>query len=209
MNAIELASSMGFFNIWLESDSQFGFQVNIWENCLKLTHRMRFCTTHIYWEGNTCADNLANFGLTLSSLDLFWFDTVPDFVRGGGKKFGQTFNLFVRGNHGGIVLKWPMSPDGDIIDCILTHKQLAFDHPLLKGQKPLDPPKISRRLHQRDDSSTFQLWSLSGESCPDGTIPVRRITEQDVLRVGSITQFGRKYTDGYKVCNHTNSFFFY
>jgi hypothetical protein len=29
------------------------------------------------------------------------------------------------------------SPDGDIIDCVLTHKQLAFDHPLLKGQKPL------------------------------------------------------------------------
>jgi len=29
------------------------------------------------------------------------------------------------------------SLDGDIIDCILTHKQLAFDHPLLKGQKPM------------------------------------------------------------------------
>jgi len=29
------------------------------------------------------------------------------------------------------------SPDGDIVDCVLTHKQPAFDHPLLKGQKPL------------------------------------------------------------------------
>jgi hypothetical protein len=27
------------------------------------------------------------------------------------------------------------SPDGDIIDCVLTHKQLAFDHPLLKNHK--------------------------------------------------------------------------
>ena len=29
------------------------------------------------------------------------------------------------------------SPDGDIIDCVVSHKQPAFDHPLLKGQKPL------------------------------------------------------------------------
>jgi len=94
MNAIELASSMGFSNVWLESDSQlvilafksisivpWGLR-NRWENCLKLTQNMRFYATHIYREGNSCADNLANFGLTLSSLDLFWFDTVPDFVRG-------------------------------------------------------------------------------------------------------------------------------
>lgn len=29
------------------------------------------------------------------------------------------------------------SPDGDIIDCVVSHRQPAFDHPLLKGQKPL------------------------------------------------------------------------
>jgi len=29
------------------------------------------------------------------------------------------------------------SPDGDIIDCVLSHKQPAFDHPLQKGHKPL------------------------------------------------------------------------
>ena len=29
------------------------------------------------------------------------------------------------------------SPDGDIIDCVVSHKQPAFDHPLLRGQKPL------------------------------------------------------------------------
>ena len=31
----------------------------------------------------------------------------------------------------------PQSPDGDIIDCVPSHKQPAFDHPKLKGQKPL------------------------------------------------------------------------
>jgi hypothetical protein len=39
------------------------------------------------------------------------------------------------------------------------------------------------------------LWSLSGESCPEGTIPIRRITEQDILRAGSISKFGKKYAD--------------
>ena len=32
---------------------------------------------------------------------------------------------------------WVQSPDGDFIDCVETHRQLAFDHPLLKGKKPL------------------------------------------------------------------------
>nr|GMD95735.1 uncharacterized protein LOC109162330 [Ipomoea batatas] len=30
-------------------------------------------------------------------------------------------------------VKTIQSPDGDTIDCVLTHKQPAFDHPLLKG----------------------------------------------------------------------------
>lgn len=29
------------------------------------------------------------------------------------------------------------SPDGDVIDCVPSHLQPAFDHPQLKGQKPL------------------------------------------------------------------------
>lgn len=29
------------------------------------------------------------------------------------------------------------SPDGDLIDCIISHQQPAFDHPKLKGHKPL------------------------------------------------------------------------
>lgn len=38
----------------------------------------------------------------------------------------------------------------------------------------------------------FQLWSMSGESCPEGTIPIRRTTEQDMLRASSFRRFGRK-----------------
>lgn len=32
---------------------------------------------------------------------------------------------------------WLQSPDGDLMDCVASHLQPAFDHPLLKGQKPL------------------------------------------------------------------------
>jgi len=59
-------------------------------------------------------------------------------------------------------------------------------------------------------SYNFQLWSLSGESCPDGTIPVRRITEQDLLRADSISEFGRKnakHKYNHQVCNCINSIF--
>ncbi|KAK7317638.1 hypothetical protein RJT34_02046 [Clitoria ternatea] len=90
-------------------------------------------------------------------------------------------------------VKTIQSPDGDIIDCVVSHKQPAFDHPLLKGQKPLDPPERPRGHNERGDlSENFQLWSLSGESCPEGTIPIRRTTEQDMLRASSISRFGRK-----------------
>jgi len=93
MNAIEIAALMRFSNVWLESDSQLvilAFKSNYvvpwslkirWENCIHTTHRMRFCASHVYREWNICADSLAYFGLSLSSLELFWFDNIPDFVR--------------------------------------------------------------------------------------------------------------------------------
>lgn len=38
----------------------------------------------------------------------------------------------------------------------------------------------------------IQLWTNTTESCPEGTIPIRRTTEKDVLRANSINTFGRK-----------------
>ncbi|XVE74995.1 hypothetical protein DITRI_Ditri12bG0062200 [Diplodiscus trichospermus] len=87
----------------------------------------------------------------------------------------------------------PASPDGDIIDCVLLHHQPAFDHPRLKGQKPMDPPERPRGHNPKGIAAeNFQVWSMSGESCPEGTIPIRRTTEQDMLRASSVTRFGRK-----------------
>ncbi|KAJ6719612.1 hypothetical protein OIU79_007289 [Salix purpurea] len=85
------------------------------------------------------------------------------------------------------------SPDGDLIDCVLSHLQPAFDHPRLKGQKPLEPPERPKG-HDPTGMVTenFQSWSFSGESCPEGTVPIRRTTEQDMLRASSVRRFGRK-----------------
>ncbi|KAF9673434.1 hypothetical protein SADUNF_Sadunf10G0024100 [Salix dunnii] len=87
----------------------------------------------------------------------------------------------------------PASPDGDLIDCVLSHLQPAFDHPRLKGQKPLEPPERPKG-HDPTGMVTenFQSWSFSGESCPEGTVPIRRTTEQDMLRASSVRRFGRK-----------------
>ncbi|KAK4763420.1 hypothetical protein SAY86_009188 [Trapa natans] len=85
------------------------------------------------------------------------------------------------------------SPDGDVIDCVLSDQQPAFDHPKLKGKKLLDPPvRPKGHTHNRRNPENFQLWGASGESCPEGTIPIRRTTEQDMLRASSVGRFGRK-----------------
>ncbi|XP_019445425.1 PREDICTED: uncharacterized protein LOC109349175 [Lupinus angustifolius] len=90
-------------------------------------------------------------------------------------------------------IKTIQSPDGDIIDCVVSHLQPAFDHPHLKGHRPLDPPEKPKHHRQMEElTENFQLWSLSGESCPEGTIPIRRTTEQDMLRASSVSRFGRK-----------------
>uniref|UniRef100_A0A7N0VGT3 Neprosin PEP catalytic domain-containing protein n=1 Tax=Kalanchoe fedtschenkoi TaxID=63787 RepID=A0A7N0VGT3_KALFE len=87
-----------------------------------------------------------------------------------------------------------VSPDGDVIDCVGTHLQPAFDHPLLKGHKPLEAPEWPKGGSFSADGvqERLQTWAESGESCPPGTVPIRRTTEQDILRSSSLKRFGRK-----------------
>ncbi|KAJ1442762.1 hypothetical protein SESBI_00642 [Sesbania bispinosa] len=55
--------------------------------------------------------------------------------------------------------------------------------------------KTSKMMNQRDEESslivTSQVWQKSG-TCPDGTIPVRRIRKRDLLKAHSIQDYGRK-----------------
>lgn len=54
------------------------------------------------------------------------------------------------------------------------------------------PNRPSRRNETTDEESFNQLWSMSGENCPLGSIPMRRTTKNDVLRANSVRRFGRK-----------------
>ncbi|KAG8048371.1 hypothetical protein GUJ93_ZPchr0008g11906 [Zizania palustris] len=89
------------------------------------------------------------------------------------------------------------SADGDMIDCVPSHKQRALDHPLLANHTIQTPPPLSlmpaSSLVYRQQSSwrAWQTWHHAGH-CPRGTVAVRRTTAADVLRAGSLTRFGRK-----------------
>ncbi|RWW47989.1 hypothetical protein BHE74_00045983 [Ensete ventricosum] len=55
---------------------------------------------------------------------------------------------------------------------------------------PPERPKGHKAGVLTDDN--IQLWRTSGETCPDGTVPIRRTKEEDILRASSVTRFGRK-----------------
>ncbi|XP_058223053.1 protein neprosin-like, partial [Rhododendron vialii] len=97
------------------------------------------------------------------------------------------------------------SEDGDIIDCIEVHKQPAFDHPALRNHTiqmtPSYNPQTERTTTAMETSTkggggssvtvTSQLWQRSG-SCPEGTIPIRRIRKKELLKASSVKEYGRK-----------------
>ena len=80
MRAIEITAANNWSNLLLELDSSlvvYAFNnksvipwrlSNIWENCLHLLSSMNFLVSHIFREGNQCADALANLDLSLSHL---------------------------------------------------------------------------------------------------------------------------------------------
>jgi ribonuclease HI len=88
--AIETAHNNGWQNVWIESDSQaalcaFGNHAvvpwslwNRWHNCISLG--LNLASSHIFREGNTCADRLANHGHSI--IDFTWWNSLPQFLRG-------------------------------------------------------------------------------------------------------------------------------
>lgn len=70
--------------------------------CLHITRNMRLFASHIYIEGNVCVDRLTNFGLSMSSFDLFLFDDIHNFIRGEYTRnklsmFNYRFTTFWKG----------------------------------------------------------------------------------------------------------------
>ncbi|XP_058776647.1 uncharacterized protein LOC131650967 [Vicia villosa] len=84
--AIEIARQKNWNNLWLETDSTlvvlafskphmvpWAFRSR-WENVINHTKSINFLVTHIYREGNYCADRLANIGLHVQGFT--WWDVV-------------------------------------------------------------------------------------------------------------------------------------
>jgi len=93
--AMEFAQSKCYNHLWLETDSQLVCLAikssakvpwdlsNRWHNCMFFVKSITFVYSHVYREGNTCADDLANLGLNYSLTDFVLFDSIPDSIRGG------------------------------------------------------------------------------------------------------------------------------
>ena len=89
--AIEIAKYHNWNNIWLETDSALllmafkNFDMipwnlkNRWLNCIEATKGMNFLVSHIYREGNVCADALANLGLDITGF--LWWQDAPIIIR--------------------------------------------------------------------------------------------------------------------------------
>ncbi|PRQ50480.1 putative ribonuclease H-like domain-containing protein [Rosa chinensis] len=88
---IDLAFKKGWYYLWLESDSMSVLQCIFsqifeppwslrtrWLNCLSQMRSMDIRCSHIYREGNTVADSMANLGLSSSSLK--WFASPPPVI---------------------------------------------------------------------------------------------------------------------------------
>jgi ribonuclease HI len=85
IRAIEIAYQNNWNNLWLETDSELVVKAfknhtlipwplkNRWLNCLLVSTNMNILVSHIYREGNECADVLANLGLGLLNFS-FWND---------------------------------------------------------------------------------------------------------------------------------------
>jgi len=83
--ALEFAAQNGWYNIWLESDSASALTAiknhalvpvtlrNRWHNACRLGVQM--ISSHIYREGNVCADRLANMGHSVQGG--VWLSSLP------------------------------------------------------------------------------------------------------------------------------------
>ncbi|KAF8379095.1 hypothetical protein HHK36_028524 [Tetracentron sinense] len=81
-------------------------------------------------------------------------------------------------------LKTIQTENGDVIDCIDIHKQLAFDHPLLKNHKIQIRPSFPLKGVTNEASSMANpiRVGLKGKGCPTRTVPIRRTRKEDLLR---------------------------
>ncbi|KAG7617034.1 Neprosin activation peptide [Arabidopsis thaliana x Arabidopsis arenosa] len=82
----------------------------------------------------------------------------------------------------------------EIFDCIDIHKQLAFDHHLLRNHsvklKPTSVPKWPITYDNKGQKVGPMQLQLKGISCPHGTVIVKRTTIQDLINSQHLKSIG-------------------
>lgn len=74
----------------------------------------------------------------------------------------------------------------------MTFEKALIFTPACHGNSQ-DPPERPNWQHSTAAAAeTFQLWSVSGGACPEGTVPIRRTSQEDMLRASSVQRFGKK-----------------
>ncbi|EFJ20950.1 hypothetical protein SELMODRAFT_108410, partial [Selaginella moellendorffii] len=88
--------------------------------------------------------------------------------------------------------------DGSVVDCVRIEDQLGIQHPLLKNHKILSSDRSAssrsgRFKRNATSSSPWQLFHHEHNSCPDATVPVRRLLPKDLDRMQTPEVFLHKY----------------
>ncbi|KAJ4838489.1 hypothetical protein Tsubulata_012370 [Turnera subulata] len=70
---------------------------------------------------------------------------------------------------------------GDTYNCVNYYEQPAFDHPALKNEKYKYQMRLSNNKGKKEKNT---IW-LNGYGCPVGTVPIKPITKDDLIRAKS------------------------
>ncbi|XP_004488864.3 protein neprosin-like [Cicer arietinum] len=72
---------------------------------------------------------------------------------------------------------------GYIVDCVDINKQPAFDHPLLKNHKLQRKAYFGKNISETNvkTSPTKSPYAIEKVRCPKETVPIRRITKDDLI----------------------------
>ncbi|KAJ0962697.1 hypothetical protein J5N97_027819 [Dioscorea zingiberensis] len=87
-------------------------------------------------------------------------------------------------------IKTIVEENGDIFDCVDINKQLAFDHPSLKDHKiqlrPSSfPDELFDHISSLTNATSIEIGLKNGNVCPSGTVPIRRVSKDDLIRMRS------------------------
>eukprot|EP00850_Spirogloea_muscicola_P016626 SM000136S00172 [mRNA] locus=s136:140986:143087:- [translate_table: standard] len=94
--------------------------------------------------------------------------------------------------------------DGDVVDCVKIADQHTMQDARFKDHKiQMKPPSLKASDDGKANSSHVPVKQTWG-NCPEGTIPVRRVTHDEVARAGSLPDFFKKHPKARGGGHHPN-----